>query len=110
MMENSIFFSSLIGIKVPEKDVLPLPTMTKGALAAFKMETASLTALWSAKLTGGGGQQDTTLKKNLKISSQGVLYLEHLALKPRITHQRKTTNLTWFLSTLALTMSPAMST
>lgn len=35
--------------------------MTTGLLAAFKMERALVTALWSAVLTGGAGQQDTTL-------------------------------------------------
>lgn len=35
--------------------------MTTGLLAAFKTERASVTALWSAALTGGAGQQDTTL-------------------------------------------------
>lgn len=43
--------------------MLPFPIMTKGLLDAFKTEMASVTALWSAKLTGGGGQQDTTLEK-----------------------------------------------
>ena len=42
---------------------LPLPTMTKGALAAFNTEMASVTAAWSAKLTGGGGQQLTSLQQ-----------------------------------------------
>lgn len=35
--------------------------MINGLLAAFKTDTASVIALWSAKLTGGDGQQDTTL-------------------------------------------------
>lgn len=43
--------------------------MTKGLLAAFKTEMASLTALWSAKLTGGGGQQDTTLQNKYTSSN-----------------------------------------
>lgn len=37
--------------------------MTKGVLAAFKTDMASVTELWSAKLTGGGGQQDTSLSE-----------------------------------------------
>lgn len=36
--------------------------MTKGLSAAFSTETASVTALWSARLTGGAGQQDTSLQ------------------------------------------------
>lgn len=43
--------------------MLPLPMMTKGLVAVFNTEMASATALWSAKLTGGSGQQDTTLQK-----------------------------------------------
>ncbi len=43
--------------------MLPLPMMTKGLLAAFKTEMASVTALRSAKLTGGAGQQDTNLQE-----------------------------------------------
>lgn len=42
---------------------LPLPMMTKGVLAAFKTDMASVTEPWSAKLTGGGGQQDTSLSE-----------------------------------------------
>lgn len=37
--------------------------MTKGVLAAFKTDMASVTEPWSAKLTGGGGQQDTSLSE-----------------------------------------------
>lgn len=43
--------------------ILPLPTMTNGLSAAFKTEMASVIASWSAILTGGGGQQDTTLQQ-----------------------------------------------
>lgn len=42
--------------------------MTKGALAAFKTETASVTAVLSAKLTGGGGQQHTSLQEKNQFS------------------------------------------
>lgn len=42
---------------------LPLPMMTKGLFAVFNTEMASATDLWSAKLAGGSGQQDTTLQK-----------------------------------------------
>lgn len=42
--------------------MLPLPMMTKGLLAAFKTDMASVIAPGSAKLTGGLGQQDTTLQ------------------------------------------------
>lgn len=38
--------------------------MTKGLSAVFRTDTASATAPWSAKLTGGSGQQDTTLEIN----------------------------------------------
>lgn len=41
---------------------LPLPMMMSGLLAAFRTAMASVIALWSAKLTGGGEQQDTTLQ------------------------------------------------
>lgn len=41
--------------------VLPLPMITKGVLAALRAQMASVTALLSAKLTGGGGQQETPL-------------------------------------------------
>lgn len=66
-------FSST-GVIIPRKDdsALPLPTMTKGALAAFKTETASLTAVWSAKLSGGGGQQDTSLQEK---NNSSVFYI-----------------------------------
>lgn len=43
--------------------ILPLPMMTNGLFAAFKTEMASVIASWSAILTGGGGQQDTTLQQ-----------------------------------------------
>lgn len=43
--------------------MLPLPMMTKGLFAVFSTEMASATAPWSAKLTGGSGQQETTLQK-----------------------------------------------
>lgn len=55
--------------------LLPLPIMTKGLLAAFKTEMALMTALLSAKLTGGGGQQDTTLKEKhtgLNVYTAGI--------------------------------------
>lgn len=41
----------------------PLPTMIKGLLADFNTEMASVMPSRSAKLTGGGGQQDTTLQQ-----------------------------------------------
>lgn len=55
--------------------MLPLPVMTKGLLAAFKTEMAALIAPWSAKLTGGVGQQDTTLQEKhtyLNVFTAGI--------------------------------------
>ena len=52
---------------------LPLPMMTKGVLATLRMEMASETALCSAKLTGGGGQHDTSLEER-KSASQLELH------------------------------------
>lgn len=43
-------------------EILPLPMIAKGLLAAFKTEIASVIASGAAKLTGAGGQQDTTLQ------------------------------------------------
>ena len=50
--------------------MLPLPTMTKGLLASFKTEIASVIAPWSATLTGGVGQQDTSLHEETHLESQ----------------------------------------
>lgn len=55
--------------------VLPLPMMTKGLLAAFKTEMASVIAPWSAILTGGAGQHDTTLQQkhtSLNVYTPGI--------------------------------------
>lgn len=41
--------------------VLPFPMMTNGVFAAFRTETAFLIASPAAELTGGGGQQGTSL-------------------------------------------------
>lgn len=77
--------------------------MTKGLLASFKTEIASVIAPWSATLTGGVGQQDKTLHEQTHIESQKWYYAEKKLLKI-------TADLTLLLSTFALTMSPAMST
>lgn len=53
----------------------PLPMTIKGLLAAFKTEMASVIALWSARLTGGVGQQDTTLQEkhtSLNVYTPGI--------------------------------------
>ena len=81
--------------------MLPLPMMTKGLLAAFRTDTASAIEPWSATLTGGGGQQDTTLQE--KHSSLRVF----TPVTTRLKQYRKTkclkciyeTNLTLLLST-----------
>lgn len=58
----SLIFYSPVLKKSESFSLLPLPMMTKGLLAAFKTDIASVIALWSAKLTGGGGQQETSLQ------------------------------------------------
>lgn len=47
---------------VPWQILSPLPMMMRGLLAAVKTERASVMALESAALKGGGGQQDTSLE------------------------------------------------
>lgn len=49
--------------------------MTNGLLAAFKTEMASVIAPWGATLTGGAGQQDTTLQEkdtSLNFNMSGI--------------------------------------
>ena len=81
--------------------------MTKGLLASFKTEIASVIAPWSATLTGGVGQQDTTLHEQTHLESQKWYHAEKKNIKKLL---KVTANLTLLLSTFALTMSPAMST
>lgn len=80
----------------------PLPMMMRGLLDAVKTETASAMALESAALKGGGGQQDTSLDHKDTFKSGNTR-------KP-CRRKKKSPYLTFFLSTLAFTMSPAMST
>lgn len=77
-----------------ETDVssLPLPMMTKGLCAAFKTATALVMALWSAKLSGGAGQQDTTLQRkqsSFNVYSTGITKV--------MSHWKKNKQ-TWFCS------------
>ena len=91
----------------------PLPTMIKGVLADFNTEMASVMLSQSAKLTGGGGQQDTTLQeKHTSVNFNNLVSQEQFCVEKNKSkiRQKMITNLTLLLSTLALTMSPATST
>lgn len=87
--------------------------MISGLSDFCKIVMASETVLGSAKLTGGEGQQDVALQEkqsSLTICQPDVTDDKLCRKHVRDRTARMTANLTLLRSTLALTMSPAMST